>query len=320
MPINRTKDRQGRTRFEFEFDRRIDGSRHRLRKRLPADWTRAQADAFDRAESGRLYAIAKGVEKHRFAIEDAVASYLVERVPDLKHGLSQAREMDLMEPWFRGKYVDQLHEACAAYLRDHRATLAPATIRNRMRYLVAACRWGWKHHGMAEHDPGARVVYPAVSNERDVWIDRAQMVMLAKACEHRAVRAMIRIAFYSGMRQGEILNATVDGDYFVLPDSKNGEPIRLPIHPKLRCCVGYEWPTRYIVGYWFRKARALVSLDHVKFHDERHSTATELLRQGEDLHTVGAVLRHKSTASTKRYAHYATALIESAIGKIGRRK
>jgi integrase len=319
MSINRVKDRQGRARLEFEFDRRINGQRIRIRRSLPLGWTRAQADAYDRAESGRLYAIATGTEKPQHLIEEAVARYFVERIPELKHGASQAREMDLMEPWFRGKPLEQLGAACAAYLKDHRAALAPATIKNRLRYLVSACRWGWKHHAMCERDPGAGVVFPAVSNERDVWIDRAQMVMLAKACGDRRVRAMIRIAFYSGMRQGEIRAASVEGGYFVLPDSKNGDRVRQPIHPKIRCCTGYEWPSRYIVGYWFRKARAEVSLDHVHFHDERHSTATELLRQGADLHTVGAVLRHKSTASTKRYAHYATELVEAAVGKIGKK-
>lgn len=319
MPINRIKGADGRAAWQFEFSRRINGQRVRVRKSLPANWTRAQADAFDRAECARLYAEATGASKRQFTIEQAVARYLIERVPELKHGKAQAAEMDLMEPYWRDKPIEELPQVCANYLRDHRDKLAPATIKNRLRYLVSACRWGWKHHRMCEADPGAGVVFPAVKNERDVWIDRAQMVMLAKACEHRAVRAIIRIAFYSGMRQGEIRRASIEGDYFVLPDSKNGEPVRIPIHPRIRCCVGYEWPTRYIIGYHFRKARALVALDHVKFHDERHSTATELLRQGADLSTVGAVLRHKSPASTKRYAHYATDLIEAAISKIGKR-
>ena len=319
MPINALRDRQGRRYFQFEFSRRIEGKRVRVRESLPLAWTRAQADQYDLKRSAELYALATGLTKPQHTIEDAVARFLLERAPELKHGPARAQEIDLVRPWFVGKPIEQLAEVCAAYLADNRATLAPATIKNRMRYLVSACRWCWKHPPrFCEHDPGAGVVYPAVSNERDVWTDRAQMLMLAKACEHRAVRALIRIAFYSGMRQGEIRAAAIDGDHFRLPDSKNGDPVRVPIHRKVRCCVRYEWPTRFIIGYWFRKARAKVLLDHVHFHDQRHSTATELLRQG-DLGTVGAVLRHKSPASTKRYAHYATDLIEQAIDKIGRK-
>ena len=36
-----------------------------------------------------------------------------------------------------------------------------------------------------------------------------------------------------------------------------------------------------------------------------------------DLYTVGAVLGHKSSESTKRYAHLATKKIEQVILKIG---
>lgn len=38
-----------------------------------------------------------------------------------------------------------------------------------------------------------------------------------------------------------------------------------------------------------------------------------------DLHTVGAVLGHRSSASTKRYSHLATDNLKAAIGRIGKR-
>ena len=127
----------------FDFDRRISGQRVRTRRRLPATWTRAQAEAFDRRETERLISQALG-ERQQWSIEQAVARYLTERVPALKHGKRQAQEMDLMAPWFEGRLLADLPQVCASYLADHRATLAPATIRNRLRYLTAACRWGWR--------------------------------------------------------------------------------------------------------------------------------------------------------------------------------
>lgn len=70
MPIYRDRERGV---FVFEFDRRI-----RARKRLPKTWTQAQADAFDRKESARLYALASGAEGPDALIEDAVAHYVIE--------------------------------------------------------------------------------------------------------------------------------------------------------------------------------------------------------------------------------------------------
>jgi integrase len=199
------RDPQGR-RWVFEFDRYVGGARVRTRRRLPGAWTRAQAEAYDQRESARLYAVATG-ERQRYTIDQAVARYLTERAPSLKRGHGTAREIDLLSPYFEGRALESLPEVCAAYLADNRATLAPATIRNRLRYLTAACRWAWKHHGMGQEDPAARVVMPAVSNERQVYIDRRQMLKITRACRSWEVRAMIRIAFYSGMRLGEIVAA-----------------------------------------------------------------------------------------------------------------
>lgn len=317
MPINRVKDRSGRPRFEFEFSRRMDGQRIRTRKLLPAAWTRAQAEAFDRRESARLYALASGVEKQRYTIGQAVARYLDERATSLKTGRGIAQELRLMQPWYTGQFIEALPDVCARYLADHRATLAPATLRNRLRYITSACRWAWKHHRMSEHDPAARVVMPAVSNERQVYIDRAQMLRLARACGSWEVRAMIRIAFYSGMRLDEIRRAEVARGAWSLPDTKNGEPRIIPMHPRCRAYSSYSWPSKGMVAYWMNKASAGAGLGGITFHTLRHSSATAMLAAGVSLYTVGAVLGHKSSASTKRYSHHATQSLRDAVERIG---
>lgn len=306
--------------WRFDFDRRINGERIRRRQLLPAGWTRAQADAFDRKEGAALYALATGITKPRHTIDEAVRRYLKERAAVLKSGENVTREIGWMADWYAGRAIEELPAVCAEYAQDQLGALAPATIKNRISYLRAACRWGWKRHGMAEHDPGARVSVPTVRNSRTVYIDRAQMLALARACDHRAVRAMIRVAWYSGMRLSEIEAAEPDlaAGVFRLADSKNGEPRLVPIHPRVRACADYELPNRYVFGYWFRKARLAIGMPHLHAHDIRHSAASELIRVGVDLYTVSAVLGHKSQASTKRYAHLSTGQTTAAIDRMGR--
>lgn len=319
MPINTIKDAQGRTRYEYEFSRRINGERFRTRKILPAAWNRTQADAYERKRSAEIYAESTGVQTRRWLIDEAVAHYLNDRVVELKAGKGTAGELAALAPYWLGKPLAGLSEVCAAITRDHRATHAPATIMNKLRYLISACRWGWKHHAMGDRDPGAGIAMPAVSNKRHVYIDRAEMLLLCKTyCPVPEVRAAIRIAFYSGMRRGEILRAAV-GQSFVLEDTKNGERREVPIHPKVRCCAHYEWPTKYKLGYWFREARYAIDREDLRFHDLRHSSASAMINQGIDLYTVGAVLGHKSSASTQRYAHLAQTKLKQAVGQIGRR-
>ena len=316
MPVYRDK---ARGRFVFEFDRRIGRQRIRAQKILPKAWNQAQADAFDRKESARLYALASGVGSDDILIEDAIHCYIEERVPQLKHGKGYAAELALMFPYYQGRPLSALADVCKAYSIKERSLLAPATIKNRIRYLTSACRWGWRHHNMGASDPAARVTVPSVSNERHTYIDRAEMLRLARACTHRPTRSMIRIAFYSGMRAGEILRAEIIGTAFVLRDTKNGDPRIVPIHPKLTGCLAFERPTRFQMSYHFRAARKAVGMDDLRFHDLRHSAASAMINQDVDLYTVGAVLGHRSAASTKRYAHLLTGKLRAALGKIGKR-
>jgi len=44
-----------------------------------------------------------------------------------------------------------------------------------------------------------------------------------------------------------------------------------------------------------------------------------MVNAGVDLYTVGAVLGHKSSASTRRYAHLNTENLEKAVGMIGKK-
>lgn len=325
MPIYRDK---AKGRFVFEFSRRIGGQRVRARKLLPKTWNRAQADAFDRQESARLYATVHRVGGADPLIEDAVALYLKERVLDLKNRAVVEANLALVFWAYQGRPLSALPDVCKAIqLRSKREPaedgtvddrpLAPATIRNRIRYLTAACRWSWKKHGLGEHDPAARVTVPVVRNERRVFISREQMLQLARACTHRPTRAAIRIAFYSGMRISEIIRAERRDDAFALHDTKNGEPRIVPMHPRVRCCAHYQQVEASATSAYFRAARAAAGMEWLHFHDLRHSAASELINNQVDLYTVGAVLGHKSSQSTKRYAHLATDTMRAAIMKIG---
>lgn len=311
MPITRDK---ASGRWQYEFDRRIDGRRCRRRQLLPAGWTRAQADAYDRTQSAALYAVATGVTKPRPPIDAAVALYRTERAGQLKHGTGALREIECMRDWWSGRPVDELARVCAEYAADQLGALAPATIRNRIAYLRAACRWAWRRHGIGgDADPGARVMAPPVRNARDITITRAQMIALARSCRHRGVRALIRILYWTGMRVSEAQRAERGDGVFVLRDTKNGTPRLVPMLPIIASASRVPMPRRSEIDYYWPLARAACGLAHVHLHDIRHTVASELVAAGEDLGAVGAVLGHKSTATTKRYAHYAVPRLTATL-------
>jgi integrase len=306
--------------WRYEFDRWIDGQRVRHRKLLPPGTTRAQAEAYDRAQSAALFAVASGSARPRHRIDDAVACYLRERVPALKSGPIIRRELAWLADWTAGRWIDELPKVCAEYDADQRGALAPATVRNRIAYLRAACRWSWKRHNMADADPGARVHVPTVRNARDTTVDRRQMLAIARACPHRGVRAAIRCLWYSGMRLGELRAAQRGPEAFLLADTKNGHPRVVPIHPRIRAAALVPVPARGTIEHHWSRARAAAGLAHVRIHDLRHSAATEMVRAGVPLSAIGAVLGHLSHASTLRYAHHDVEVQRAAVAQIGRRR
>jgi integrase len=322
MPIYRDRERGA---FVFEFDRRIPGAgRVRARKRLPKTWNQAQADAFDRQESARLYALATGTQGADALIEEAVALYLKERIPRLKAGQNTAAELASMFWAYQGRPLSALPDVCKAFkLKAAKADgspLSPATVRNRIRYLTAACRYAWREHGLCEHDPAAAVTVPAVRNERQVYGTREDMLRACRACRNRTARMAIRIAFYSGMRLGEILRAQVRGTAWVLADTKNGNPRIVPIHPRVAVCARHFKPCPKItIQRAWEGARERAGLHGMRFHDWRHSAASALINAGIDLYTVGRVLGHKDARSTARYSHLAVDTLAAAVGRIGQK-
>jgi len=322
MPI--TRHHSGR--WLFQFNRVIPGAgRQRANRLLPPGWTRAQALEYEQKETARLYALASGVGSRQFLIEDSVLEYLKGRGPDLKSLKDITSSLRIIHPYYAGKTLDQLPEISATYIRQ--ADVGPATIHHRLSYLRSACRWAWKHKGMGEHDPGERMLLPSVRNARHIYLTREQVMPVFRSMGLSWSRDAARVAFYTGWRIGEVLRGvpleTPSGLALSIPDTKNGAPKIVPVHHKVEHLVRRHWPpqvTTWTVSKDTKAALRDCGLGHARLHDLRHSAASEMINSGFDLYTVGAVLGHKSVASTARYAHLAHARLRDAVGAIGGKK
>lgn len=322
-------------RYVFEYQLVIGGKRNRTRKTLPAGWTKAQAEAYGAREKARLTAKYKfGAKDEAGTIDASVQYYIEHRCPTLINGDGVQKELHRIHWMYKGKLLTQLTEVCQDFSRSELARgSAPATVRNRIRYLTAACRYAWKHGGYGDKDvdPCARVSVPSVHNERQFYLDRAQMLQAARLIyardrrpnAAREARAVLRIGFYSGMRLAEVLRAKVVDGRFVLADSKNREPRIIPIHPRIRCCLwiydlAKPHKKRAIQKQWSR-GRDAAGLEDYVLHDVRHSAASAMANAGVPLFTIGAVLGHKDARSTARYSHLATDTLADALGTIGQK-
>ena len=325
---------RSKKRWRFEFARKIGAAKERVRvtQLLPAGWDQATADAFDRAESARIYAehsgVAKEPPKESPSIEEAIRLYISDKRKAGLKSIDKAEEHLAMIAWaYIGKKFEDLpsiaDEVREAYVEDG---YADATAWQRLALLKAACRWGWRKHEMCDHNPAEKMALPTVNNARHVYIDRGEMLRIARACKHHGTRVAIRAAFYTGWRLGDLYNLHVDRrrGLLMLPTSKNGEPRALPVPQALKTIVRLGLLpltiNRSTLQKDRREAREQADLAHVTFHDLRHSAASEMVNAGVGLYTVGKVLGHKDPRSTQRYAHLETEALGAAIANIGRRK
>lgn len=311
----------------FQFDKIIDGSRERANKVLPKGWSKKQAQEYDRVETARIYAIATGVSRSEPLIEAAVLLYLQQHAPSLKNYTDLTHALALCQSAYAGKKMNQLAEVARDYAADQQGRLSSSTVRNRMAYLRAACRWAWKHHKMGEHDPAERMVLPPASPGRQVYFNRADMLRVARRMHYQPSRATFRVAFYTGLRLSEVLRSapvqTVSGLGLGILDSKNGTPHIVPVNPRIaHLARSKQWPPRVhksTVSHHTKVAMMAADLGHARFHDSRHSTASEMINQGVSLNTVAGVLNHKTTTSTRRYAHLATQQLADAVMQVGKK-
>lgn len=327
MPVYFDKDKN---RWRFEFNRKINGQRHRTTKLLPQAWSRAKAEAFDREETGRLYAVATGIERPEPLIEKAVELYLDHRLPKLRDGKGIAQELANIAGYIEGLPMSKLADASREYAADN-SELAPGTIRNRLAYLRAACRYAWRKHKLTEFDPTGQMELPAVDNIRDVRLPVAQYEKHLKRIVDDESRALFTLAFYTGSRwPSEILPRTpqdvhrlvVKGKAKVMlavGHTKNGSPRMVPVPPQARWTLKYlpfKHSTRYFYDR-YNEAREKSGLPDLVPHAGRHVVATHILMQGGTLPDVSAALHHKHWGSSARYAHLVTEHTERVLFGIG---
>jgi integrase len=261
------------------------------------------------------------VQRQDPLIDDAVSLYLADK-RHLKSYKATADHLNQIAPFYAGKAMSTLADVAKEVIRDEGARgVSPATIRNRLACLKAACRWGWKAHALTEADPTARMQLPAVRNERHVYVKREGMLKTARAATRHDVRIAIRVAFYTGMRLGELQRVRVHGNVLELEDTKNGDRRAIPAHPRIHTCLRYLPLTapKITLQRGWQRAREATNIGDVHFHDLRHSAASEMANAGVDLYTVGTVLGHRDPRSTQRYSHLTAAKLSDAIGAIGKR-
>jgi hypothetical protein len=89
---------------------------------------------------------------------------------------------------------------CREYAEEN-SDFAPATIRNRLAYLRAACRYAWRKHKLTAFDPTGQMELPLVDNARTCGCrSRTTSGACSKRIADMETRALYTLTFYTGSR------------------------------------------------------------------------------------------------------------------------
>ena len=223
---------------------------------------------------------------------------------------SQAKHCAMrIQPWLKDFRASQAREVAGHIIRDMKPAYKAATINRSLAALKKALSLAWDL-GMTQINHGAAIKSLPPNNKREVFLTHDEVSHLASHCAE-GVQAAIWIALYTGARRGEILamrQADV-GDHSLTIHAQNTKTLRsrvVPIvDPLWRWLSVLPLPYKDYEGLksGFQRGREKAGMEHVNFHDLRHSCASSLIASGADLYTVSKILGHSAITTTQRYAH-----------------
>jgi len=230
------------------------------------------------------------------------------------------------------KRVSGLSQLDVERIKHDMKGAAPATIGNTLELLRRLINYGVKQK-LCPALPFT-IKLPEKNNEGTeeyLTDEEAQrLIEVLKTWHRQDVARMVRLAWLTGMRRGEIFklrrkNIDFEKSLIALKNPKSGKdafiPMSRPVHDLLKEQIQWTAENYPDSPYVFpgRAGRQRVdcsSVENIKkaaklpksfrpFHGLRHHYAVMLASSGEyTLDLIGLLLTHKSTAITRRYAKY----------------
>ncbi|HYS05854.1 MAG TPA: site-specific integrase [Candidatus Dormibacteraeota bacterium] len=218
-----------------------------------------------------------------------------------------------------------------------------ATVNRQRAILSSLFRWSVEQ-GYAIVNPVKNVKKFRESAGRTRFLTKDETERLLKACKPH-LRELVFAAIYTGGRLSELLKlrwSEVNCERGILTfrreTTKSGKGRTIPLAPELarmlhnlrearRHLTDYGWDPDHVFTYVgrplacvrtaFIHARKKAGLEDVRFHDLRHSFASNFVMNGGDIYRLQRLLGHSSISLTERYSHLSEDFMQQAVSFIG---
>lgn len=159
------------------------------------------------------------------------------------------------------------------------------------------------------------------------WITAEEEAQLQQYLP-RNVWLLVKVAIETGCRRDELLTLEprdVNGGLLHLWETKTDSPRTVPMSEEttamlMELLTKGTMPTKRGLRSWWDRAKVKMGLendDQFVFHTCRHTCATRLVDQGENLLVIKEWLGHKRIETTQRYAHVKPSNLLDALKRRG---
>lgn len=156
------------------------------------------------------------------------------------------------------------------------------------------------------------------------FLSRTEIQSLLKACRYnKELKDIVTVTLHTGLRRGEVLSLThaqIHGKHLFVRQEKTDKdkviPIQRTIEPIFnRAKIGPLFPgwKEDRLGRAFRRAVKRAKLGTVRFHDLRHTFASNWLKGGGDLASLSNVMGATLRVVKDTYAHFEPKQLKALI-------
>ena len=264
------------------------------------------------------------IKKERIKFEDFGQEYLnIHAKQHKKSWVTDSFHIKDLGKFFNGKFLFEITaKDIECFKLERLKKVSPSTVNRQLGTLRGmfnkAVAWG-----KLQESPMKSIKFLKEPQGRLRFLETEEIVKLLSNCSP-SLRPIVVMAVFTGMRKGEILGLKWhDIDYkrgiITLLDTKNGQKREVPMSETVKNAIiqvrkhpespyifcNERGQPRHDIRKSFSTALRKSDITNFRFHDLRHSFASQLVMSGVDLNTVRELLGHKDITMTLRYSHLA---------------
>lgn len=193
------------------------------------------------------------------------------------------------------------------------------------------------------YNPFSKIKFPRIPKAHPAFLSEGELFIILSSTGESHLRDIFKVAFYTGMRLGELINMkwswldffnrfiTVKCSDDFLTKNKKERIIPMSDSVWLTLCNRFKYNSPSQNDYVFyrvygkklyqqkiskqfkRKIRELSLSEKIHFHSLRHSFASRLVQKGVPLEVIKELLGHEDLKTTQIYSHLQQQNLREAI-------